>query len=192
MNEKEYEVQTIETKRLILRKLSIKDKEHIFEYASQEIVSRYVPWEVHHSLEDTVEFLKLIEKKNEKKNRLTWGIVLKEENKLIGTIDLIRLDSIHKKAEFAYVLSNFYWGKGFMQEAAEALLDYGFNDLNLNKISAQIMLGNKQSERVIEKLGMTEEGILRQDFCYKGEFIDLKNFSILKEEYESMRRGAKV
>jgi [ribosomal protein S5]-alanine N-acetyltransferase len=62
--------------------------------------------------------------------------------------------------------------------------------LTLRKLSAQIMLGNKQSERVLEKLGMTEEGILRQDFCYKGEFIDLKNFSILKEEYECMRRGA--
>ncbi|TWT13209.1 GNAT family N-acetyltransferase [Planomicrobium sp. CPCC 101079] len=173
----------LETERLMLRKLALEDMEDMFEYASEPIVSRYVPWEVHKSPEDTKAFLAFMMESYEQKKKLTWAIELKSDKKMIGTIDFINWMPKRHKAELAYILSHNYWGKGFMAEAAGALLAYGFGEMELNKVEAPIGLENLQSQRVVEKLGMKREGIARQHIIIKGRFVDLAMYSLLKSEY---------
>ncbi|MGI2328320.1 GNAT family N-acetyltransferase [Planococcus sp. YIM B11945] len=173
----------LETERLILRKLKMEDAKDMFEYASVASVSRFMPWEVHKSVEETKGFLSFILQSYEQKKKLTWAIELKSEGKMIGTIDFVNWMPKRFKAELAYVLSHHYWGNGFTAEAGKALLAYGFGDMELNKVEAPIMLDNVQSRRVLEKLGMKFEGIARQHMIIKGEFVDLAFYSLLKSEY---------
>ncbi|WP_255473274.1 GNAT family N-acetyltransferase [Planomicrobium sp. CPCC 101110] len=173
----------LETERLMLRKLTLADAEDMFEYASEPIVSRYVPWEAHKSAEDTKGVISSIIAAYEQKKKLTWGIELKGKNKLVGTIDFINWMPKRHKAELAYTLSHNYWGKGITVEVAGAVLAFGFGEMGLNKVEAPIMLDNLQSQRVVEKLGMKREGIARQHMIIKGQFVDLAMYSILKSEY---------
>ncbi len=180
--EKLNSVPIIETERLLLRGLTVEDADDLYEYASEHKVSQYVPWDAHKSLEDSIEFLKYILNAYEYKKKRTWAIELKEEGKLIGTIDYVNWVPSHRKAELTYVLSHHYWGKGFTYEAAQKLLHYGFETMGLHRVEAPIMLENKQSQRVLEKLGMTYEGIARQSFYLNGQYVDLAMYAILKDE----------
>ncbi|WP_430787242.1 GNAT family N-acetyltransferase [Virgibacillus flavescens] len=176
-------IPTLETERIILRKITMDDAQDLFEYASEAVVSRYVPWEAHNSIEDSRAFLEYITTAYEQNKKLTWAIELKTENKMIGTIDFVNWIPKHFKAEITYVLSHKYWGRGLTQEAAKELLKYGFESMQLNRVEAPIMVGNIQSQRVLEKLGMKYEGLARESFVMNGEFLDLAMYSILKDEF---------
>jgi [ribosomal protein S5]-alanine N-acetyltransferase len=173
----------LETERLILRRLTIDDKEDLYEYASEPMVSRFVPWEAHKSLEDSEEFLTYITNAYAQCKKLSWAIELKDEQKMIGTIDFVNWVPKHYKAEITYVLSPKYWGLGYTMEAAKEILRYGFDTMQLNRVEAPIMIENKQSQRVLEKLGLKFEGTARETFLLNGEFLDLAMYSILKKEY---------
>ncbi|QHJ69845.1 GNAT family N-acetyltransferase [Planococcus halotolerans] len=176
---------TIESERLILRKLELADAEDMFEYASEPLVSRFMPWQAHQTTDDTREFIGIIRKGYEDNKKLTWAIELKGEKKMIGTIDFVSWLQKRQRSEVGYTLSHHYWGQGLMLEAAETLIDFGFRKMDLIKVEAPIMLDNKQSQRVAEKLGMIREGVLRKHMIIKGEFVDLAMYAVLKEEFYS-------
>lgn len=178
---------TLETERLILRKLVMDDAADMFKYASEPAVSRFMPWEAHKTIEDTKEFLAFILNAYEQQRKLTWAIELKETGQMIGTIDYVSWLPKRFKAEIAYTLSHEYWGKGLMREVADGLLAFGFDEMGLNKVEAPIMLDNVQSRRLAEKLGMKQEGIARDHMVIKGEFVDLAMYAILKREYKALR-----
>lgn len=184
IKEQQSDLPVLETERLILRKLDLADAEDMYEYASEPIVSRFVPWEAHKSVEDTKELLAFMIDSYGQKKKLTWAIELKNENKMIGTIDFINWMPKRYKAELAYILSHKYWGRGLTLEAARGLLAYGFAEMELNKVEAPIMLNNFQSQRVVEKLGMQHEGVARQHMIINGEFVDLAMYSVLKSEWK--------
>ncbi|RLQ89773.1 GNAT family protein [Planomicrobium sp. Y74] len=176
---------TIESERLLLRKLELADAEDMFEYASEPAVSRFMPWQAHQTTDDTREFIDFIRKGYEDNKKLTWAIELKGENKMIGTIDFVSWLQRRQRAEVGYTLSHHYWGQGLMLEAAETLIDFGFKKMDLIKVEAPIMLDNKQSQHVAEKLGMIREGVLRKHMIIKGEFVDLAMYAVLKDEFYS-------
>lgn len=188
MNEKTmiYEkLPTIESERLLLRKLEMTDADDMFEYASETAVSRFMPWQAHQTTDDTREFISFIRQGYEDNKKLTWAIELKSENKMIGTIDFVSWLQKRQRAEVGYTLSHHYWGQGLMLEAAETLIDFGFKEMDLIKVEAPIMLDNTQSQRVAEKLGMIREGVLRKHMIIKGEFVDLAMYAVLKDEFYS-------
>lgn len=176
---------SIETERLILRKLEQSDTADLFEYASEPAVSRFMPWQAHQTPDDTSDFIDFILKGYAENKKLTWAIELKRENKMIGTIDFVSWLQKRQRAEVGYTLSHHYWGQGLMLEAAEALIDFGFKEMNLIKVEAPIMLDNKKSQRLAEKLGMIREGVSRKHMVIKGEFVDLAMYAVLKEEFYS-------
>lgn len=175
----------IETERLKLRRLEMADAPDMFEYASEPAVSRFMPWQAHQTTDDTAEFIDFILKGYANNSKLTWAIELKSENRMIGTIDFVSWLQKRQRAEIGYTLSHNYWGRGLMHEAAEALIDFGFKEMDLIKVEAPIMLDNKQSQRVAEKLGMIREGVSRKHMIIKGEYVDLAMYAVLKEEFYS-------
>ena len=89
----------------------------------------------------------------------------------------------HKIAEIGYVISKDYWGKGLTTEVAKELVKFGFEEMDLVRVQARCDVENIASARVMEKAGMTFEGIIRKGIFVKGEHRDLKMYSILKEEF---------
>ncbi len=172
----------LKTQRLLLRKIQLNDAEDMFEYACDPEFAKYTIWTAHQSLEHSKRFVnKIIEFYNT--HQLTvWGIV-DTNGKFIGTCGFGDLQLIDAKAELGYALSRKYWGKGYMTEAVTAVINFGFSNMPLNRIEARCEPENIASARVLEKIGMKYEGLLRQHIYSKGTYHDLKMYSILKQEW---------
>lgn len=177
------DLQKIETERLILRKMTLDDAQDVFEYGSDSEITNYVTWDAHKSIEDSQNFLKSVIQKYEKKEVSEWGIVFKENKKFIGTCGYMWWHIGCARAEMGYALSRKYWDKGLMTEAVKETIKFGFDKMKLNRIEARCMIGNVASEKVMKKVGMTFEGIMREQMYAKGVFRDLKMYSILRREY---------
>ena len=119
--------------------------------------------------------------KNE--NFYNWAIYLKAENKVIGNISVVDLYEEAEYATLGWCMGRFWWGKGIMPEAATAVLKYLFTECNFNRIDAEHDVANPKSGRVMQKIGMTFEGIKRQGGRNNQGIVDLKVYSILKNEY---------
>ena len=172
------------TKRLILRKMRLDDAHDVFEYASDPEVANYVTWDAHENIEDSRRFLQSIIQHYENKEVASWGVVFRDNNKFIGTCGFMWWLPGDARAEIGYAMSRQYWGKGLMTEAVREVISFGFERMMLNRIEAQCMAQNIGSERVMQKNGMTIEGIRREATFRKGAYHDLKIYSILKKEYD--------
>jgi [ribosomal protein S5]-alanine N-acetyltransferase len=185
------EVPKFETDRLILRKMNLEDKEDVFEYASDPLVTAHTIWDYHKSIDDSIGFLKFMIDKYERHQECNWGIVYKENNKLIGTCGFVYWSPEHNRAEIGYALSRLYWNKGVMTEAMTPLMKFGFETMQLNRLEARCNIDNIGSERVMQKLGMSYEGVIREQLLIKGKFESVKLYSILKREYIRIQEGVK-
>lgn len=169
----------LETERLKLRPVTLADVADMHEYASDND-NTYFVFESHQTLDDTrfsIATYFMAEPLGK------FGIELKEEKKLIGTADL-RVDMKKSKGEIGYALNKKYFNQGYATEAAEALTEFAFETLQLEKVSATCDERNKASEAVMKKLGMQFEGRSRNHELWKnGEWINMLFYSILRKEY---------
>ncbi|REE84406.1 ribosomal-protein-alanine N-acetyltransferase [Paenibacillus taihuensis] len=173
---------TLESSRLILRRITLDDAEDIFDYAVDAQVSKYTSWEQHRAIEDTHSFIHFTMQKYENNQPSDWGIIEKKTNKLIGACGWVYINENHGRAEIGYVLSRKYWNQGYMSEVVNQILGFGFGELDLNRIEARCFAENTASERVMQKTGMQYEGLLREQMIVKGRKVDIKMYSILKRE----------
>ena len=147
---------TLETERLLLRPFEVTDLDDFYEYASVEGVGEMAGWRHHESIAKSQEILDIFIKEDK-----TFAIVLKENNKVIGSLGIEKYGMEHALTEFdgyqgreiGYVLSKSYWGKGLMPEAVSAVIRYLFDDLHFDFLLCGYYDFNKQSKRVQEKCG---------------------------------------
>ncbi|MEM8530587.1 MAG: GNAT family N-acetyltransferase [Chloroflexota bacterium] len=111
-----------------------------------------------------------------------FAIVLRETNELCGAISL-GITKQHHRAEMGYWLGVSYWNQGYTTEAARTLLGYGFNELQLHRINAHHLTRNPASGRVMQKIGMTYEGTLREHICKGEQLEDIVCYGILRREW---------
>lgn len=111
-----------------------------------------------------------------------WGIRLKGQPDIIGSIGFYAWQRDEKKAKMGYDLRPAYWGKGIMREALERTVRFGFEDMGLNRIEVTIMGTNPRSIALITKLGFTREGVLREYSKLGGEYVDEHVFSMLRRD----------
>ncbi|MGX7418819.1 GNAT family N-acetyltransferase [Carnobacterium gallinarum] len=164
--------------RILLRPVQLSDAEDMFDYASDEETTQFV-FPCNKTIEDAE---KSIAAYFLKEPAGKYAVVLKKNNKMIGTIDL-RVEATNKSAELGYVLNKAYWGKGYMTESGKLLLDFAFTILNLEKVYSLHDSDNTSSGKVMKRLGMTYEGTLRKNRLHKEKWSDDCYYSILKEEY---------
>lgn len=179
-------LKSIETERLILRPWSLNDVDDLYDYAKNPNVGPHGGWKPHANREESLEILQtlFLEKYD------CWAMELKENNKLIGSIayetDTKRPDI--NSRELGYAMSEDYWGRGLMTEAAKAVIEYGFQEMNLDIISVYRNPFNKRSGRVIDKCGFTFEGTLRHaNKIFDGTIRDVNCYSMTKEEFHKAR-----
>lgn len=141
----------IATVRLLLRQTTKSDATEILFLRSNKQVNKFIKREAPKDLKDAEVFLNKISKSVEKGDVIYWGICLKRVPKLIGTICLWNFSTETKKAEVGYDLHPDFQGLGFMSEALKAVLDYGFNNLQLDTIEAFTHFKNENSIKLLEK-----------------------------------------
>jgi len=175
----------LETERLRLRKLSMRDAGDIYEYASVPEVAEHVTWEHHRNISDSMHFLRIMIQQYDDGTPSPWGIIYKDIGKLVGTIGFHVWSPQNSFAEVGYALSIDYWNKGIMTEAYNEVIKFGFDRMKLNRIEATCKLANLASEKVMLKCGMSYEGIMRKKLYAKGEFHDLKLYSLLRSDWNN-------
>lgn len=156
----------LETQRLILREFKENDLTDFYEYASVDGVGEMAGWSHHENIETTKEILNSFIKDNK-----VFAIVYKENNKVIGSLGVEKYFMEDKLDEFknlygrsiGYVLSKDYWGKGLMPEAVKCVINYLFDECNLDFIICGYYLFNNQSKRVQEKCGFKPYRSLMMD-----------------------------
>jgi len=147
----------IETDRLILRAFTESDLQDMYAYASVPGVGEMAGWPHHTSIETSKTILQMF-----LKDKDVFAIYHKADAKVIGSLGLhkawINNEESYKNLKaknIGYVLSKDYWGQGLVVEAVNAVMDYGFNVLEMDAFSIEHFVENVQSKRVIEKCGFT-------------------------------------
>lgn len=192
----------LNTPRLTLRRMLKSDAKDMYEYASQSRVTRYLLWREHDDLTYTTRYLSYLQSRYRQGEFHDWAIVLREgssepsplasvfldkaelvRGKMIGTCGFTRFMPEHRGAEIGYVVNPAYWGQGIAPEAVRAVLHFGFTELHLHRIEARYMVGNEASRRVMEKVGMTFEGVAKESMFVKGSFVSIGTCAILRDEF---------
>ncbi len=183
---------TLFTNRLIIRPISILDADDMYEYAKTPYVGPTAGWAPHTSIQETISIIKAMTIIKSPYELGCWAIVLKANNKMIGTIELYNYFS-HFKAELGYSVNPAYWGNGYATEAAQEVISYGFDFLDLKRIEVGTFVDNYQSQRVCEKLGFIKEGIARSGYVrYDGKIFDKVVFGMTLEEYRQIYKKERI
>jgi len=171
----------LETKRLIIREFTMTDMADVHRYASDPAVTEHTMWGPN-AEEDTLQYLRMVIQYSEQtpRNNYELAITLKDGGVLIGGCGIYRMDT---NAEIGYCLNRDYWRQGYASEAAEAICRFGFETLGVHRIYATCRPGNVGSAGVLRRIGMTQEGHLREHLWFKEQFHDSYLFSILKDEF---------
>lgn len=173
----------LETDRLLLRAMRVTDAEDMYEYAKNAEVTRYLLWHPHNNVGYTRSYLEYLAGRYRVGTCYEWAVILKEENRMIGTCGFSSVDTAHNVAEIGYVLNPAYRGKGLMPEAVRCVMRFGFRILQLHRIEARYMIGNDASRHVMDKVGMTFEGVRREAMLVKGVYRNIGICSILANEF---------
>jgi ribosomal-protein-alanine N-acetyltransferase len=174
----------LSTPRLILRALQLSDLDDLYEYASDPEIDQYVPWEHYKNIDEACENLNEFLEEYEKDGLGAWGIEHRTDKKLIGIINTSIPHRINRRVELGYTISRAYWGQGLATEAVKALIEFGFEKMDLVRIEAVVLSAHRASARVVEKSGMQFEGILHSYQVWKNKPCDLRMYAIVNQKRE--------
>ena len=163
----------LHTPRLLIREFVLDDGADVHAYAGEAETVRYMDWGPN-TLEQTQEFMqrKMASQRMLPRAEYELAVVLKETNRVIGGVGLRVSRPQHFAGDMGYVFNPNHWGHGYCTEAAGALLAFGLGELNLHRIYATCDPENRASARVMEKIGMKYEGLLRDYTWEKGKWRD--------------------
>lgn len=171
----------LETERLLLRPLIKGDAAQLALIANDFEVSKTTLSMPHpYGIDNAFAWIEKTNNAREKRTAFEFGIELKSEKVIIGCIGFINYLKRHRRSEVGYFIGRNYWSKGYCSEALKRLLQFGFKDLDLHKITAQHMAINAASGKVMLKAGMKKEGILKEQFYRLGQYHDSICYGILK------------
>ncbi|WP_438350704.1 GNAT family N-acetyltransferase [Paenibacillus sp. FA6] len=176
----------LETERLILRQLRLEDAVDLYDYFSNDEVTEFYDLDSFSELKQAEDLIKIWNERYINLQGYRWGITLKTEDRIIGSCGFHKCSKKHFKAEIGYELTPEYWHKGIMTEVIGAVIKYGFDELELNRIEAVIHRDNVNSRKLLEKSGFNEEGLLMEYFYEKQRFVDAVIFSNLKKDYKNV------
>lgn len=173
---------TLETERLILRRLDINDLESMYTMRTHPEVMKYIPIPLPQSEEEVKQYIQSIDTRMDSKECVNWVITLKESDVMIGTIGFYRMKLEHYRAETGYMTLPQFNGKGYVTEALQAIINYGFNTMQLHSIEALVDPDNIGSIKVLEKCEFVKEGHIKENWFFNGVFLDTVIYSKLNKK----------
>ena len=172
------------TERLLLRDFVESDRESVLAYQQDPLYLRYYEW-TSRTAEDVRQFIQVFldQQKQDPRIKFQFAVTLKPTGRLIGNCGVRRDSPDAYEGDIGYEFDPRFWGKGYATEAARAVLGFGFSQMGLHRISAWCIADNTGSARVLEKLGMRQEGRLREHDYFKGRWWDILLYAILYDEW---------
>jgi [ribosomal protein S5]-alanine N-acetyltransferase len=164
----------------ILRAWRLDDAEALYKLRSDPEVDRFLDY-YPEDIDEAREWIAEAIDKSQKRAELHWAIASKDTDSVVGTCRFFRWSPTFCRAEIAYTLAHAYWNQGIMTRAIRAIVHYGFSHMALNRIQATVAVGNKASQRVLEKVGFQCEGVLKEHVVIHGQFADSKLYALLKK-----------
>ena len=174
-------IATLETKDLILRAICPDDAEAYFALCSDLEVMKTWGTEPHQSIEDTRKLIAFLEEAHASEVMIRWAITVKGSDRLVGDVGFWRFVKERSRAEVGAKLAKVYWSGGFMTQALGAVVQFGFEQMNLHSVEANVDPVNRGALRLVEKVGFVQEGLIREHSYdgFAGKFVDTALFSIL-------------
>ena len=172
---------TIRTKRLILRPFELKDVNDVFDYASDPEWSKFLPVANPYTVRDAEAFVaRQILKNWDEKPRFA----IEFKGAVVGSVRLT-IETAHSIASLRYSIARPCWNRGLITEAVTGVVEWGFEELGLQKVYSRVDVANIASWRVMEKIGMTLEGTLRSHCVNRGVRHDYRSYGILRCEWKA-------
>ncbi|MEM7113266.1 MAG: GNAT family protein [Chloroflexota bacterium] len=174
------------TERLLLREFRAVDWEAVHQYHNNPLYYRYYAHEGETAVQSR-DFVQMFLDQQQARPRTKYqlAITVKGRDELIGNCGIRMETAVSFEGNIGYELNPKYWGYGYATEAAYAIVAFGFAALNLHRISAQCLAVNTASINVLQKLGMKQEGRLRQNQQFKDSWWDTLLFGLLKDEWQN-------
>jgi len=176
--------QIIRTTRLTLRKIDLGDADMMFRnWANDDDVSRYMRWATHKDAEETKTIIQNWFDGYKENNKYHWGICL-ESGEMIGSVGMMMTAEYDFKAEIGYCIGRKWWGEGYTSEAVKAVIDYMFQNTDIERIEAYHSVENPASGKVMAKAGMRHEGFARSKYKNRDGFQDCDLYGIVRNEWK--------
>lgn len=172
----------LETERLRLREITMKDADGIFACFSNKDVTRYYGQETLERIEQAEAFVDFFANSFKEKRGIRWGIEIKGTEGIIGTIGFNAWSPKHRRTEIGYEIHPNHWRKGYASEAVLKVIQYGFDELHLTRIGAVVFIDNEASNQLLYKLGFQKEGVLRNYMYQNGLAYDTNVYSLLNNK----------
>ncbi len=177
-------IMILETDRLLLRPVTIDDKNEIFAYRLDKESNKYQGW-IPETIEDVEVFIGKISKQiNLPETWFQFVIVEKETQRIIGDLGIHFVDSENMQAEIGCTLNKDFQNKGFATESVKRAIDYLFNELNKHRIIASIDPGNQHSIRLVERLGFRKEAHFVESLCINGKWVDDLIYALIEKDWD--------
>jgi [ribosomal protein S5]-alanine N-acetyltransferase len=175
------------TDRLVLREFQMEDWPAVLAYQTHPDYLQYYHW-TERTEADVRAFVEMFVAQQQKQPRTQFqlAVLLRSSHQLIGNCGIRLASPGAHEADIGYEIAPQHWGNGYATEAAHAIVHYGFTELNLHRIWSWCIADNRGSVRVLEKLGMYQEGRLRHKERFKGRWWDVLTFGILKDEWQQL------
>ncbi|MGN6568052.1 MAG: GNAT family N-acetyltransferase [Flavipsychrobacter sp.] len=147
----------LETEHLVLRRLSLKDERELFFLRSDKKVNQFIDRPLATSITDVRNFINVVNENTDRNEGISWTITVKGDDIMIGTMTLWNIVPEQDLAEVGYTLMPAYEGKGIMQEALQAVIQFGFDTLQLKRIEAFTHKDNERSKKLLERNGFVRD-----------------------------------
>ena len=178
------EFEDLITSRLRLRKLTMADVPAFFErIGGSEEVTKYMLFQTHGDISETVASIEKALRRYEAGKNYRFGIALRETDELIGMIEPLRFEEETSTCSFAYMLGKEFWGKGYGTEALNAVMDFLFNKMEMERVEADHMAENIGSGAVMRKVGMVYTGCIPGKYEKNGILYDAHQYEITRSQW---------
>jgi len=176
----------LEGERIYLRPFTESDISIWFDWFNDSLITEYMNKGAFPNTKlAQEEYLNFLSKS---KNDLQLAVILKENDSLIGIVGIHKIDWIHRHGDVSILIGDkSQWGKGIATEAVSLIIKHAFEKLNLRKLTAGVWSSNVSSRKCFEKNGFKLEGTLREQFFYKGSYVDEYRMGLLRKEWEQKK-----
>ncbi len=170
----------LETDRLILQEITDAHAPALFEMRTDPTIMRYIDRPIPTSIEEVKELIQKMATMKSAGEGISWGIFKKDNPSVkIGNIGLYRIIAAHYRAEIGYMLTTNEHQKGIMFEAMQKVIEFGFSQIQLHSMEANINPANLASKKLLEKAGFVREAYFKENYFFNGQFIDSEIYSLL-------------
>jgi ribosomal-protein-alanine N-acetyltransferase len=171
----------LQTERLDLIEIEQRHLSDLFELFGDDSVTEFYNVKTLSQPDEAQKYLDWFRSRYDDQSGIRWGIALKGQKNIIGTIGFNNYSKGHR-ANIGYDLQKVYWNKGYIKEAIGEVVKYGFEQLGINRIEAEVMPGNIYSEKALMRIGFKKEGLLRDWMLWNETHYDMIMYSLLRSE----------